>query len=263
MGTKFLIVRSKQEANMARRAKTKATKAIVTTHKLPARSGKSYERKSARPITPTEYGGLQAAFDHFNRELFDGQLPDAFFVYQRRAHSAGHYAADRYAGRTGKFDKDEISLNPDVFIGKSDAQICQTVVHEMAHHWQKHLGRPSSRGYHNDEWSTKMETIGLQPSSTGAVGGNRTGQRMLDYPIPGGPFEQSYKRLAATGWKFNLESAHRPPGKKHPRKNKATYDCTGCGLTAWAKPDAPLVCGDCHKRMSERRVNPVALKQAA
>lgn len=46
------------------------------------------------PITPTEYTGLQAAFDHFNAALFDGKLKNVMIVYQRRAHSFGHYAPD-------------------------------------------------------------------------------------------------------------------------------------------------------------------------
>ena len=44
-----------------------------------------------------------------------------------------------------------------------------------------------------------MKAIGLQPSSTGMVGGKETGQHMSDYVIPGGPFETVYKKLAATG----------------------------------------------------------------
>jgi hypothetical protein len=38
------------------------------------------------PITPAEYSGLQEAYDHFNKELFDGSLPDVFITYQRHAH---------------------------------------------------------------------------------------------------------------------------------------------------------------------------------
>ena len=32
-------------------------------------------------ITTVEYGGVQAAFDHFNKTLFDGKLPDVFITY--------------------------------------------------------------------------------------------------------------------------------------------------------------------------------------
>jgi hypothetical protein len=39
---------------------------------------KSYEQAddALLAITPSEYGGLQAAFDHFNAALFDKTLPD-------------------------------------------------------------------------------------------------------------------------------------------------------------------------------------------
>src|SRR5262249_11771514 len=93
-----------------------------------------YERKEA--ITPIEYGRLQQAYDHFNATLFDGTLPDVFITYQRRANSAGYFAPDRFSSRTEKSAQHELALNPDGFIGRSDLQIVQTLVHEMTHAWQ-------------------------------------------------------------------------------------------------------------------------------
>jgi Tfp pilus assembly protein PilV len=150
---------------------------------------------------------LQDAYDHFNAELFDGKLLDVFITYQRKAHSAGYFSADRFSGRVGKFGKHELALNPDGFINHTDEQVVQTLVHEMTHVWQHVFGKPSARGYHNKEWAAKMKSIGLQPSSTGMVGGKEAGQRMSDYIIPGGPFTKAYARLAAKGWKLNLQSA--------------------------------------------------------
>jgi hypothetical protein len=46
--------------------------------------------------------------------------------------------------------------------------------------------------------AAKMKLIGLQPSSTGMVGGKETGQHMDHYIIPGGRFEQVYDILAAS-----------------------------------------------------------------
>jgi predicted SprT family Zn-dependent metalloprotease len=63
-----------------------------------------------------------------------------------------------------------------------------TIVHEMVHHWQHHLGKPSRSTPHNTEWANKMEAIGLMPSSTGQPGGKRTGHRVADYILPGGAF---------------------------------------------------------------------------
>jgi hypothetical protein len=210
---------------------------------------RSYERKADPDrITPVEYSGLQDAFDHFNRELFDGALPDVFITYQRKAHSHGYFSADRFSGRHGgELRRHELALNPDAFIGQADKQILQTLVHEQHHLWQHTVGNPAPRGYHNKEWAAKMKANGLQPSSTGMVGGKETGQRMLDYVIPGGRFEQSYERLAAAGWKLNLESAHRPgPKGAGPNTNKSKFSCEAdCGQNAWGKPSLDTVCVPC------------------
>src|SRR5262249_37129440 len=143
----------------------------------------SYERKLDQPvaITPVEYSGLQEAYDEFNKQLFGGNLVDVFITYQRHAHSRGHFSPDRFSVRTASFGRHELALNPDHFVGRSDAEIASTLVHEMVHVWQQQHGKPPSRGYHDKEWSAKMKTIGLQPSSSGTVGGKETGQRMSHY----------------------------------------------------------------------------------
>ena len=216
-------------------------------------------------ITTVEYGGVQAAFDHFNRVLFEGKLTDVFITYQRKAHSMGYFSPDRFAGRVGKFAKHELALNPDVFISQTDEQICQTLVHEMTHLKQQDFGKPSARGYHNREWAMMMKAVGLQPSSTGAVGGKETGSHMMDYIIPGGPFEQAFKTLASTGWRLNLESAHRAGGTKAP-KNKTKYTCPSCGLNMWGnRPNLDISCNPCGCVMPAERPAPAvaSYEQAA
>jgi hypothetical protein len=207
---------------------------------------RSYEPKINEPIaiTPVEYGGLQEAFDHFNAVLFEGALPDVFITYQRKANSAGYFSADRFSGRVGKWGKHELALNPDGFINQTDEQVTQTLVHEMVHVWQHAFGKPSARGYHNKEWAAKMKAIGLQPSSTGMVGGKETGQKMMDYIIPNGPFTKAYAKLASTGWKLNLQSAHRP-GPKGGTNSKMKFTCTWCGWNVWGKPDTKVICLPC------------------
>jgi predicted SprT family Zn-dependent metalloprotease len=104
-------------------------------------------------------------------------------TYQRRGGSAGYFAPGRFSARTDVGAQHELALNPDSFLGESDEQVCQTLVHEMVHAWQQAFGTPPSRGYHDREWADKMKAIGLQPSSTGMVGGKETGQKMDDYVI--------------------------------------------------------------------------------
>lgn len=210
-------------------------------------------KKAAADIayTSVEYPTLQQAFAYFNVELFAGELPNLFITYQRKSHSAGYFSPNRFAGRSGKFARDELALNPDSFINRSDEWICSTLVHEMCHAWQEHRGTPSARGYHNKQWAAKMKSVGLQPSNTGMVGGKETGQHMSDYVIVGGRFSQSFKKLAKTGWKLNLQSAARPGKEARPNNSKTKFSCQGCEVTqnCWGKPDLDVICGRCRTKM--------------
>lgn len=150
-----------------------------------------------RPSTLAEYSGFQAAFEHFNKELFGDSLPDVLITLRARGHSHGYFSPDRFSSRAGRSGRSELALNPDVFVGQTDKQVCQTLAHELCHVWQHHFGTPAKNRYHNKEWGSKMKAVGLMPSNTGAVGGRETGQQMLDYILPGGPFELSFHRLEA------------------------------------------------------------------
>jgi SprT-like family len=182
-------------------------------------------------------------------------------TYQRQAHSRGYFSPDRFSGRIGEFGRHEheLALNPDAFIDRTDKQIVSTLVHEMVRVWQHAFGKPSARGYHNREWARMMKEIGLQPSSTGAVGGKEVGQQMSHYIIPGGPFVRSYDKLAATGWKLNLQSAPRPGGTKAPN-SKVKFTCPKCGQNIWGKPDTDTACRVCNPN-SEPRVVSEAVAQ--
>ena len=37
--------------------------------------------------------------------------------------------------------------------------------------------------------------------------------------------------------------------RKKKAASKTKYTCPGCCLNAWAKPAAPLICGDCEQEM--------------
>ena len=204
------------------------------------------KRKSNNPahITPIEYGGLQQAYDHFNRELFDDALPDVFITYQRRAHTRGYFSPDRFSARAGKFGRHELALNPDSFVDRTDEQVCSTLAHEMTHVWQQAHGSPPSRGYQDRQWALKMRSIGLQPSSTGMPGGKETGYQVTHYIIAGGAFQTSFRSLAATRWKLNLQSAHQA-GRKGGTNSKTKFTCASCGQNAWGKPDLAIVCKLC------------------
>jgi hypothetical protein len=229
-----------------------------------ANKNRSYHRAADKPaaLTPVEYSGLQDAYDHFNAALFEQSLPDVFITYQRKANSHGYFSPDRFSGRVEKVGRHELALNPDAFIGQTDEQILQTLVHEMTHVWQHHCGTPAARSYHNKEWSANMKSIGLMPSSTGMVGGKDTGACMSDYIIPGGAFSQAYEELAANGWRLNLQSAPRQGPKSTPN-SKTKFTCATCGQNAWGKPDLDINCRPCGIRMRAAQAVAAAIRSYA
>jgi len=198
-----------------------------------------------------EYVTLAAAFDFFNRRLFGGALPPAIITLQRKAGSHGYYSAKRFEGRKGSAaEMDEIALNPGTFAGRTDRDILSTLAHEMAHHWQQHFGTPGRSRYHNHEWADKMDEIGLAPSTTGRPGGNRVGQHMTHYIVARGPFARACRSLLADGVRLEWQSREWTASRtKAVRTSKVKYTCPLCGLNAWAKPGAFLVCGNGRVRM--------------
>lgn len=140
------------------------------------------------------YQSLEEAYEHFNRELFDNQLPEVIFTFQRKSGVMGYFSPERWGNQAGD-TRNEIAINPSFLASSRLIEICQTLVHEMAHCWQHQFGKPSRSGYHNIQWSKKMMSIGLMPSSTGEPGGMLVGQAMGDYIINDGPFIHSFESL--------------------------------------------------------------------
>ena len=231
----------------------------------------------SRPLpTAQAYSELQRAYDHFNKELFDNKLPPCLITLQRRdIRVYGYFSPSRFgSNRTKGKTIDEIALNPIHFQGKNIAEVLQTLVHEMCHLWQFHLGKPSRPGYHNRQWADKMTVIGLYPSSTGAPGGKTTGQHMADFITKDGAFEKAMRSLRKNKFKvtwydriieliIETQDATLPvktPGKpaigEKPKPvalatpTRRKFICPTCGLKAWAKPSAKLICGGCEVKLN-------------
>lgn len=170
--------------------------------------------RSAPSQDPTTlaYGELQSAFDHYNRALFRDELPHCLITMQREKRTYGYFSHRRFVHTVDQRSTDEIAINPSYFAVVPLLEILQTIVHEMVHAWQAHFGNPSRPGYHNQQWADKMEAIGLMPSSTGVPGGARTGQKMADYPIPGGSFLVATDELLTSKFKISWCDRFPPEG---------------------------------------------------
>jgi len=255
-------------------------------HPIDDRDGQdtgSPAEQSVPPGDPTSEAHLywSRAFDFWNNHLFGGKLPKVMITLSRKARVMGYYRPNAMENLAGAVIG-QIALNPEYFhLGDKEAHA--TLVHEMTHCWRQVIGPPNakrgrgSRGYHDRIWADRMEEIGLMPSSTGRPGGKRTGYSVAHYPIPGSRFERLFDTLTAemlpVDWRdhacpkgaepvdplepiledLGVVAGDRtgdaeegdPPAKP---KDRIKFSCA-CGLNAWAKPSAKLVCGFCTEPM--------------
>jgi hypothetical protein len=210
-------------------------------------------------INPTQstYSSLTTAYDFFNKELFCGALPSCLITMQRQKGAYGYFSGERFANVGDPQDMtDEIALNPTHFASRLPQQTISTLVHEMVHLWQHHYGRPPRKAYHDKQWAAKMREVGLIPTSTGQPGGKETGQKVTHIIEQGGRFDRACAKLIAEhpAILYHDRAGEDEQGRNARKKkaaSKTKYTCPGCGLNAWAKPAAALLCGDCNKPMEE------------
>jgi len=165
-------------------------------------------------ISDETYKVFEEAYAFLNTRLFEGTLPKCLITFQRQSRLMGYVSFGRWKNKQNN-SVDELAINPEYFANFPLEEILQTLCHEMVHVWQAHFGTPTRNGYHNHQWSQKMKSIGLMPSSTGRPGGQVVGQRMLDYVIEGAPFEQAVKGLIQKGfeliWVDNISITPKTP----------------------------------------------------
>lgn len=214
--------------------------------------------RTKEKLAPTirQFSAYQAAFDYFNKELFEGELPYCILNFSRKSKAVGFFAPERWKSDAQRAH--EISLNPD-HLTQLPESIFSTLVHEMVHLWRySGGGKPPAGGYHDRHWAKKMEEIGLMPSATGQPGGKKTGKKMGDYVVAGGRFRKALEAMPRDillPWlSGNLSDEHNgdgnSPGEGEPkppkkRDDKLKFSCVKCGQNAWGKRALRLLCGKC------------------
>jgi predicted SprT family Zn-dependent metalloprotease len=144
-----------------------------------------------------------------------------------------------------------IALNPAHFATRKPTEVLSTLAHEMTHLWQHHFGRRPRKSYHDKQWASKMREIGLIPTDTGEIGGKETGQKVSHFIDEQGRFAKAVAPLLKTHPAILYQDTSRADDAVTKKKaaSKTKYTCPECGLNAWAKPAAPLICGGCQEKM--------------
>lgn len=244
------------------------------------------------------YSTLQIAFDHFNAQLFAGELPNCLITLRSASRVYGYHHASRFISIDGQ-QLDELGLHPGFFTLRPIEAVLSTLVHEMVHHWQHHFGSPTNSNAHNKEWASKMESLGLMPSHTGLPGGRRTGRSVSHYILPDGSYIKACQQLLANGFQLpwldrhapaapEREIAHQaalreagielditpPPSATLPKQingesaivgpapkrtnPRIKYTCPDCGAKAWAVHGTAIICGICSVPMTDGDLEPDA-----
>lgn len=214
---------------------------------------------------------MTKAFQHFNKTLFGGRLPDCNLIISRKRGAHGYFWSDQRCsidaeGKTdAKVRRHEIAMNPESFAGRSNMEVFSTLVHEMTHLEQQVEGKPGNNGYHNKEWVGLMQRVGLEPYAIDAhrapevVDGKlvvpakmkNVGTKVTHMIDPEGKFAASCEKFMAKDMVI-VWAAKAPPLTERARAktaSKTKFECDGCGQLAWAKPTANLSCGDCGVEM--------------
>src|SRR3954465_12087196 len=97
----------------------------------------------------------------------------------------------------------------------------------------------------------KCGRSGFFPTATGEPGGKETGQRMTHLINENGRFAKVATILLRDhpAILYHDRSSENDVSRKKKTASKTKYTCPVCGLNAWAKPEAPLVCGSCEAVM--------------
>lgn len=141
------------------------------------------------------YKEIQEAYDFYNKELFNNELPQCILNFERQKGSKGYFSANRFASDIQEGFSHEIDLNPEFFKVCGIEQTLSTLVHEMVHLKIFIIGKHGRGRYHNKPWAEEMERVGLIPSNTGAPGGKKTGDKMTHYIDENGLFHKKTIQL--------------------------------------------------------------------
>lgn len=207
------------------------------------KAAKKPAAKKAAPVnTKAIYDTLYAAFEHFNKALFDGKLPPVMLVLHRRRNAHGYFWQDMWKTKGSEKHLSEIALNPET-MGRDAKEVLSTLVHEMVHHEQHVFGKPSKSG-HNVEWCEWMERIDLTPIGVGNCKGKRSGSNFTHKIVEGGAFDKAagafLKRKTVD---MNLFSKTHAKLRKQDR-SKIKHTCENCGTNIWGKEGIHVLCCD-------------------
>jgi hypothetical protein len=248
--------------------------------------------REERP-TVEQSDALQQAYSWINNELFEGKLPPAMLVLSRNSNIlGGYFTPNRWFDEEGKAIP-EIAINANSLKQAGIVRAMIILCHEMVHLWQYVEGSPSRAGYHNQEWSDKALSIGLQPfTAEGKCIGQAVDTKLitdgeaerviadmpeeftlpwmtepLEVPQDKGKDGQEGQGQGDGQGQGGSGQGGPPKGQEQGRQKKSgdgdgkerkpgtrnKYTCPACGFNLWGKPGGHFECLDCNQAVIEMK----------
>lgn len=186
-----------------------------------------------------QLGRLTVAYEIFNQELFDGELPPVMLQLRSKPNCYGYFQPNKWKNRDGELI-DVIALDSRTAIDRPLEELLSTLVHEMAHAFVFHCTNSrTSSGGHGAKWRAEMERVGLPPIRIGLKWKHAT-HRIAADGLFHAVFLQHREQLQELPWRECSVNATRGAGRDRTR-----FQCPSCSGNAWARPSAQLLCGTC------------------
>jgi hypothetical protein len=168
---------------------------------------------------------LYRFFDLINAAFFESKLPTPVLSFRRKRGALGYYVI----GRNESALQENVNINPSHLCGPL-AEVVATLAHELLHSWQQNFSMPGRPPYHNKEFRSRAEAMGIPSDQWGHSLG------MKD------PFV-SFLRAHGVDADMRLECPPAPDGRVLGRTSLIKWSC-GC-TRIWSAMEVQAHCTKC------------------
>ena len=201
---------------------------------------------------------LYRIYDNLNKDYYDGKLPNVVITIQgsHKNKYYGWFCPDKWNNNVDFIDMEE-KENPLIVyheinisaehLNRPIEDIVATLQHEMVHLYcniNKIKDISNNHVYHNRKFKEEAEKRGLIIEKANSIGWSVT--------TSSESFKEYIKKLNVNPDVFKFCRVKEGSKVADSEKKMITYKCPNCGISATAKLDTNIMCGDCNVKMVPR-----------
>lgn len=211
-------------------------------------------------VTAAVFEDLIECFDCANKKHFGGALSQPVMSFTRHPKVKCCFLPKRYQRLDG-VTVHGFMVNSDYCLSVGDKKTMHLVGFLMVQQARQKFGPVNKKGKYGtpgyvDAWcKQRLLEIGLIPTHDGTLKGKQTGYGLSVLAEDGGFFDLMCREMLVGGFRIrwhersvvshdkSADAAGDAIDKPTPKKQtRARFDCLDCGLKAWTKPSATLLC---------------------